>query len=70
MRCSSYVLLEDPDVIARVRSHPRAFMEALRPPVILDEIQNTPGQGRSADVAAEPLEFCARVRLDPDAGMQ
>jgi hypothetical protein len=39
---ASYVLLEDPDVIARVRSDPRAFMEALRPPVILDEIQNTP----------------------------
>jgi predicted AAA+ superfamily ATPase len=39
---ASYVLLEDPDVISRVRSDPRAFMEALRPPVILDEIQNTP----------------------------
>jgi predicted AAA+ superfamily ATPase len=39
---ASYVLLEDPDVIARVRSDPRAFVEALRPPVILDEIQNTP----------------------------
>lgn len=39
---ASYVLLEDPDVIARVRSDPRAFMEALRPPVILDEIQNAP----------------------------
>jgi predicted AAA+ superfamily ATPase len=39
---AAYVLLEDPDVIARVRSDPRAFMEALRTPVILDEIQNTP----------------------------
>lgn len=39
---ASYVLLEDPDVIARVRGDPRAFMEALRPPVILDEIQNAP----------------------------
>ena len=39
---ASYVLLEDPDVIARVRSDPRAFMQALRPPVILDEIQNAP----------------------------
>jgi uncharacterized protein len=36
------VLLEDPDVISRVRTDPRAFMEALRPPVILDEIQNAP----------------------------
>jgi predicted AAA+ superfamily ATPase len=37
-----YVLLEDPDVQARVRSDPRAFLEALRPPVVFDEIQNTP----------------------------
>jgi uncharacterized protein len=37
-----YVLLEDPDILARVRSDPRAFMEELRPPVILDEIQNAP----------------------------
>ncbi len=39
---ASYALIEDPDVISRVRSDPRAFMEALRPPVILDEIQNAP----------------------------
>lgn len=37
-----YRLLEDPDVVARIRSDPRAFMEDLRPPAILDEIQNTP----------------------------
>lgn len=39
---SSYVLLEDPDVIARVRADPRSFLEELKTPVILDEIQNTP----------------------------
>jgi predicted AAA+ superfamily ATPase len=39
---ASYVLLEAPDVVARVRSDPRAFVDDLRPPVILDEIQNTP----------------------------
>jgi uncharacterized protein len=39
---ASYVLLEDPDVISRVRTDPRAFIEALKPPVILDEIQNAP----------------------------
>lgn len=39
---SSYVLLEDPDVIARVRADPRSFLEELTSPVILDEIQNTP----------------------------
>lgn len=39
---ATYRLLEDPDVVARVRADPRAFMEELRPPAILDEIQNTP----------------------------
>lgn len=39
---ASYVLLEDPDVLARVRSDPRAFLEGLNPPVIVDEIQNAP----------------------------
>lgn len=39
---ASYALLEDPDVIARVRADPRAFLDALRAPVILDEIQNAP----------------------------
>jgi hypothetical protein len=37
-----YVLLEDPDIQARVRSDPRAFLEELQPPVVFDEIQNTP----------------------------
>ncbi|HUL16183.1 MAG TPA: ATP-binding protein [Terriglobales bacterium] len=37
-----YILLEDPDIQGRVRSDPRAFLEELRPPVIFDEIQNTP----------------------------
>lgn len=39
---AQYVLLEDPDVQDRVRRDPRAFLEGLRPPVIFDEIQNTP----------------------------
>jgi hypothetical protein len=39
---AQYVLLEDPDIQERIRSDPRAFIESLRPPVILDEIQNTP----------------------------
>jgi len=37
-----HVLLEDPDVVARVRADPRAFLDSLTLPVILDEIQNTP----------------------------
>lgn len=39
---ADYRLLEDPDVIARVRSDPRGFLAELRPPVLLDEIQNAP----------------------------
>jgi len=39
---ASYVLLEDPDVQGRIRSDPRSFLEGLRTPVILDEIQNAP----------------------------
>jgi predicted AAA+ superfamily ATPase len=37
-----YVLVEDPDVVGRIRSDPRGFMEDLKPPVLLDEIQNVP----------------------------
>ncbi|HXX94938.1 MAG TPA: ATP-binding protein [Planctomycetota bacterium] len=37
-----YVLLEDPDVVARVRLDPRTFLEELHRPAILDEIQNAP----------------------------
>jgi hypothetical protein len=37
-----YVLLEDPDIQARIRSDPRAFLEELQPPVVFDEIQNAP----------------------------
>jgi predicted AAA+ superfamily ATPase len=39
---AKYILLEDPDIQARVRSDPRSFLEELRPPVIFDEIQNVP----------------------------
>ncbi len=37
-----YILLEDPDIQARVQSDPRAFLDGLSPPVVFDEIQNTP----------------------------
>jgi hypothetical protein len=39
---SSYHLLEDPDVIARIRSDPRSFLEEIDGPAILDEVQNAP----------------------------
>ena len=39
---ASYHLLEDPDLVGRVRADPRGFLEAARPPAILDEIQHAP----------------------------
>ena len=39
---AEYILLEDHDVISRLRSDPRAFMEEIKCPVILDEVQNVP----------------------------
>ena len=39
---ATYRLLEDPEVVARVRSDPAAFLDDLRPPALLDEIQNPP----------------------------
>ena len=39
---AEYVLLEDPDTIARIQADPRSFIEELKSPVILDEIQNVP----------------------------
>jgi predicted AAA+ superfamily ATPase len=39
---AEYHLLEDPDLVARFRADPRSFVDGLRPPVILDEIQHVP----------------------------
>jgi predicted AAA+ superfamily ATPase len=39
---ADYVLLEDPDVVARFRNDPHGFLDARRPPAILDEVQNVP----------------------------
>jgi predicted AAA+ superfamily ATPase len=52
---AQYVLLEDPDVVARVRADPHAFLDGLRTPVLLDEIQNAP-------------ELLAHVRARIDQG--
>lgn len=38
----AYFLIEDPDIIGRIKTDPRTFLEELKPPVILDEIQNVP----------------------------
>jgi uncharacterized protein len=39
---ATYRLLEDPDIIARVKEDPRSFVQGLDTPAILDEIQNVP----------------------------
>src|SRR5438876_6806071 len=39
---ASYYLLEEPGIVARLRSDPRSFLDEVRLPVILDEIQNVP----------------------------
>src|SRR5262245_50958408 len=39
---ASYHLLEDPDVILRIRADPRGWLEEVRTPAILDEVQNVP----------------------------
>lgn len=39
---ASYHLIEDPDIMDRVRSDPRSFLASVRLPAVLDEIQNVP----------------------------
>jgi predicted AAA+ superfamily ATPase len=39
---ADYHLFEDPDVVARFRNDPQGFLDAVRLPAILDEIQNVP----------------------------
>src|SRR5258707_9026457 len=39
---ADYFLLEDPDIVARLRADPQGFLDAMKPPVILDEVQNVP----------------------------
>src|SRR2546426_669538 len=39
---ASYQLLESPEVLDRIRSDPRGWLEGLSLPVILDEVQNAP----------------------------
>ena len=39
---ASYFLLEDPDVVARLRADPQGFLDGVKTPAILDEVQNVP----------------------------
>ena len=39
---AEYRLFEDPDIVGRFRSDPQGYLDSLRLPVILDEVQNVP----------------------------
>ena len=39
---ADYYLLENPTVVARLRADPQGFLDDVRLPVILDEVQNAP----------------------------
>lgn len=39
---AAYYLLEDPDIVARLRADPQGFLDAVKGQVILDEVQNVP----------------------------
>jgi len=39
---ADYFLLEDPDLVARLRADPQGFLDAVKTPVILDEVQHVP----------------------------
>jgi uncharacterized protein len=39
---AQYFLFEDPDIVSRFRADPQGFLDGVKPPAILDEIQNAP----------------------------
>src|SRR5687768_2526231 len=39
---ADYYLFEDPDIVARFRADPQGFLDSVKLPAILDEIQNVP----------------------------
>lgn len=39
---ADYHLFEDPDVVARFRADPQGFLDSVKTPTILDEVQNVP----------------------------
>jgi len=39
---ASYFLLEDPDIVARLRADPQGFLDGVNTPVILDDVQHVP----------------------------
>jgi len=47
---SQYVLLDDPDIIARVSTNPQGFLDEVAMPVILDEVQNVAARTAALDM--------------------
>lgn len=39
---ANYFLLEDPDIVSRLRSDPQGFLDSVTTPAIFDEVQNVP----------------------------
>src|SRR5271167_207693 len=39
---ANYFLLEDPSVVARLRADPHGFLDEVRTPAVLDEVQSVP----------------------------
>ena len=39
---ASYFLLEDPEIVSRLRADPQGFLDGIATPAILDEVQNVP----------------------------
>lgn len=39
---AGYFLLEDPDIVSRLRADPKGFLDTIAGPAILDEVQNVP----------------------------
>jgi predicted AAA+ superfamily ATPase len=42
LKGGSYCLFEDPEVVGRFRADPRAFLDSLKLPALLDEVQHVP----------------------------
>jgi len=54
---ASYHLLEDPDVIARLRADPQGFLDAVKTPAILDEVHTRDDGGAwSSTTHAAPAD--------------
>jgi len=39
---AAYFLIEDPNLVARLRTDPHGFLDGIRTPAILDEVQHVP----------------------------